>query len=94
MQELLNDDHESYRMLGFVDDDPAKHRLRLHGYRVLGGHEQLLGLIEIGGVDAIVISARELDARRLQTLESKCVAGRVRLARARVSIEELVGPSR
>jgi UDP-GlcNAc:undecaprenyl-phosphate GlcNAc-1-phosphate transferase len=91
MLELLNDDHESYRMLGFVDDDPAKHRLRLHGYRVLGGHQQLLSLIETGGVDAIVISVREIDAGRLHTLESMCLAGRVRLARARVSLEELVG---
>jgi UDP-GlcNAc:undecaprenyl-phosphate GlcNAc-1-phosphate transferase len=93
VEELLNDDHESYRMLGFVDDDPAKHRLRLHGYRVLGGHQHLLSLIETHGVDAIVISAREIDAGRLQMLESMCLAGRVRLARARVSLEELVGRS-
>jgi FlaA1/EpsC-like NDP-sugar epimerase len=93
VQELLNDDHEGYRMLGFIDDDPAKHRLRVHGYRVLGGHQQLLSLIETGGVDIIVISAREFEAGRLQTLESMCLAGRVRLARVHFALEELVGPS-
>jgi UDP-GlcNAc:undecaprenyl-phosphate GlcNAc-1-phosphate transferase len=93
VEELLNDDHESYRMLGFVDDDPAKHRLRLHGYRVLGGYEHLLSLIESRGVDAIVISAREIDAGRLHAVASLCLARRVRLARARVSLEELVGPA-
>jgi len=68
-------------------------RLARGVYRVLGGHQHLLSLIETHGVDAIVISAREIDAGRLHTLESVCLAGRVRLALARVSIEELVGRS-
>jgi UDP-GlcNAc:undecaprenyl-phosphate/decaprenyl-phosphate GlcNAc-1-phosphate transferase len=91
-RELLNGGPETFRMLGFVDDDPATHRLRLHGYPVLGGHDELLSLIETGGVDAVVISARHFDAARLHTLESICLAGHVRLARARVELEELVGP--
>jgi UDP-GlcNAc:undecaprenyl-phosphate GlcNAc-1-phosphate transferase len=93
VRELLNEGHDNYRMLGFVDDDPAKHRLRLHGYPVLGGHQHLLQLIGAGGVDAIVISARDFDAARLHTLESACLAGGVRLARVRFALEELVGLS-
>jgi UDP-GlcNAc:undecaprenyl-phosphate GlcNAc-1-phosphate transferase len=90
-RELLNDGPEHYRMLGFVDDDPAKHRMRLHGYPVLGGHEHLLSLIETGGVDVVVISARDFDAGRLHTLESACLSGEVRLVRAHVALVDLVG---
>jgi UDP-GlcNAc:undecaprenyl-phosphate GlcNAc-1-phosphate transferase len=90
VRELLNDGHENYRMLGFVDDDRAKHRLRLHGYPVLGGFEELQCLIAAHGVDLIVISARDFDASRRRALEQACLTHTVRLSIFHFDLEDLV----
>ncbi len=56
MRELQNGDERDVRMLGFVDDDPRKVGIRVHGFPVLGGFGALAELIGQGGVDRVVIS--------------------------------------
>ena len=41
VRELLDHPTVTYRFLGFIDDDPLKKRMRLHGYQVLGGQDHL-----------------------------------------------------
>jgi UDP-GlcNAc:undecaprenyl-phosphate GlcNAc-1-phosphate transferase len=93
VRELLNDRAENYRLLGFVDDDPSTHRTNLQGYAVLSGYDGLVSLIRGGAVDAIVISARLIDAARLGELERLCVEHQVRLARLDVDLTPLVAVS-
>ena len=93
VRELLNDRVEHYRLLGFVDDDPNTHRTSLQGYAVLSGYDGLVSLIRGDAVDAIVISARLIDAARLRELERLCVEHHVRLARLDVDLTPLVAVS-
>ncbi len=63
---LLNDLNSAYRILGFIDDDPRKRHVRVHGYRVLGGHERLRDMIMSGAIDAVVLThSGRADRRRL-----------------------------
>jgi UDP-GlcNAc:undecaprenyl-phosphate GlcNAc-1-phosphate transferase len=90
VRELLSDPHEQYRMIGFIDDDPATHAMRLQGYPVLGGEARLLELIEAHQVDVIVIDARGLERSRIDAIEDACRAHDVRLLSFNVHVETLV----
>lgn len=45
-----------FKVVGFVDDDPAKQQLRLHGVPVIGTTSDLPGLVEAQGVTDIVMA--------------------------------------
>ena len=89
-QELLGDRHEAYSLVGFIDDDPRKQRLRLKGYGVLGGERALLDLIEENSVDVVVVSARRFDDVRLKRVERACRGKNVNLLRFTFHLEPRV----
>jgi UDP-GlcNAc:undecaprenyl-phosphate/decaprenyl-phosphate GlcNAc-1-phosphate transferase len=93
VRELLKSPDMRYRVLGFVDDDPRKLRMRVHGYPVLGGYDSLASLVSGGVVDAVVVSARMIDVKRLGDLERLCAAHDVSLSRLHVGLEPLTGGS-
>jgi UDP-GlcNAc:undecaprenyl-phosphate GlcNAc-1-phosphate transferase len=90
IRELLNDEHRSYRLLGFIDDDPQKVRLRVQGYPVLGGYETLAGLARERAVDGVVVSAREISPERLKAIEELCADNGILLSRLHFRLEQLV----
>ena len=79
------------RVIGFVDDDDARHGARVHGYRVLGGYASLVSLIEAGGVDTVVLGAGPADAARLAALTRLCAGRGVTLSRIDVAVRRLAG---
>ena len=89
MRELQNAD-DAMRLLGFVDDDPRKIGVRVHGFPVLGDFGALADLVRQGGVDRIVISDTRLDGERLAELRALCSRHRVALTRLLFGLEELV----
>jgi UDP-GlcNAc:undecaprenyl-phosphate GlcNAc-1-phosphate transferase len=89
IRELMNEEHH-YRVLGFIDDDPAKQRLRVQGYPVLGGYDTLEVLAGERAVDAVVVSAREMAPAKLQQLEELCAANGIVLSRLHFKFEQLV----
>ena len=93
VRELLGTGEQAYQMLGFIDDDPAKHSFRLQGYPVLGGERKLLELVDKGSVDVVVIGTRALDPERALRLQEACERGRVTLQRLSLRIETLVSPT-
>ena len=92
VRELLSDEHRRYRILGFIDDDPAKQRSYLQGYPVLGGHERLVALAESRAIDYVILSPRVMDDEKLRTIEQLCVENDVGLSRLHLRLEALVSP--
>jgi UDP-GlcNAc:undecaprenyl-phosphate GlcNAc-1-phosphate transferase len=92
-RELTNLGRTNHRMLGFVHDDPAKLRLRVQGYPVLGGFDGLVALVSGGAVDTVVISTQRLDPERLKEIERLCGAHHVRLERLHFRLEEIQAAS-
>ena len=90
MRELLDDPDEAYQMVGFIDDDPGMHVVRMHGYPVLGGERKLLELIDAGAIDVVVIGSRSVDPERIARVERACRAGAAGLLRVSVRLETLV----
>jgi len=79
-----------FKILGFVDDDARKQRMRVQGYPVIGGYPALVALVEADSVDSVVISARMIEVDRLHELEELCARHGVGLSRLRVGLEPLV----
>jgi UDP-GlcNAc:undecaprenyl-phosphate/decaprenyl-phosphate GlcNAc-1-phosphate transferase len=90
VREMLGDTYGRYRVLGFIDDDPAKLRRRVQGYPVLGGYDTLEVLVRERAIDGVVVSARDISGDRLQTLESLCAEHGILLARLHFRFEQLV----
>src|SRR4051794_36410061 len=89
MRELQNGE-EALRLLGFVDDDPRKVGIRVHGFPVLGDFVALAEIIRDGGVDRVVISDARLEGERLAELRTLCSRHGVALTRLLLGLEELV----
>jgi lipopolysaccharide/colanic/teichoic acid biosynthesis glycosyltransferase len=59
-------------LVGFVDDDPTKHRRLLAGCRVLGNSENLEALCACHKVTDLVICAKSIDLDRILELSKRC----------------------
>ena len=89
LRDLLKRQDEFYRMIGFIDDDPAARYQRLQGYAVLGGESTLIGLIRDGEVDVVVISS-PIDRGRLARIQEACRMHDVKLLRFTFHLETLI----
>jgi UDP-GlcNAc:undecaprenyl-phosphate GlcNAc-1-phosphate transferase len=89
LRDLLKRPDESYRMIGFIDDDPAARYQRLQGYAVLGGEATLLSLIRDAEIEVVVI-AGPVDRARLARIQEACRQHDVKLLRFTFHLETLV----
>lgn len=57
----------AYKVVGFIDDDPAKKKMRVHGIKVLGTRAQLVEVIERERVDLLILTmqARGQEIRKI-----------------------------
>jgi UDP-GlcNAc:undecaprenyl-phosphate/decaprenyl-phosphate GlcNAc-1-phosphate transferase len=78
------------QMIGFIDDDPRKQRVRVQGYPVLGPFATLVELIEDGGVEMVVIATDLSDPARMAQLQALCTEHRVSLTRLLFKLDRLI----
>jgi len=78
------------QMVGFIDDDPRKQKVRVQGYPVLGPFETLVELIENGDVEVVVIAAQLSDPARVERLQVLCTEHRVSLTRLLFRLDRVV----
>ena len=81
------------RILGFFDDDPRQHKLRVGGYSVLGDFAKLMAMIEEEELHCVVLNTRIIDVERLATLEAFCQRHGVSLLRLHVHVAPFVAAS-
>lgn len=65
-------------MIGFVDDDPQKHGMRIHGFPVLGPISDLPRLIHAYHADQVIIAIANLPGKRLREITMLCDRAAVR----------------
>lgn len=87
IRELMSNPDMACRIVGFIDDDPDKQRMRVQGYPVLGALSKLEDMIRRSAVDAVLVSSRTLDPQRLATLNAAAAKHGTRLIRLNLSLE-------
>jgi len=63
---------ERYRVIGMVDDDPAKRKLLIHGISVLGKTDDIREICEDNRVEEIIIAMPSASRRELQKVIDLC----------------------
>ena len=89
VREFANTD-KAPQMIGFIDDDPRKQRVRVQGYPVLGPFATLVELIEDGEVEMVVIATQLSDPARVEQLQALCTEHRVSLTRLLFKLDRVV----
>ncbi|HKB07171.1 MAG TPA: nucleoside-diphosphate sugar epimerase/dehydratase [Candidatus Polarisedimenticolia bacterium] len=56
LRELMKDPDPEYNLIGFIDDDPEKKGVKIHGVAVLGSTRDLERIIEDYGVREVIIA--------------------------------------
>ncbi len=63
---------ERYRVVGLVDDDPAKTGLVIHGISVLGTTDDLKAICEDRNIDEILLAVPSVAQKELRAIIEKC----------------------
>jgi len=71
--------HHKYELVGFVDDDPAKVGLHLHGVSILGNRQDIPRLIAERGVSLLIIAIHNISGSTLREVLSICLATNARV---------------
>lgn len=66
--------HGGIDIIGFIDDDTCKAGTVISGIRVLGGGDQLEGVVRRGQVDEVMISIATASPRALSRILARCKA--------------------
>jgi exopolysaccharide biosynthesis polyprenyl glycosylphosphotransferase len=97
---LVKDKTLGYRAIGFVDDDPAKQHLTLHGLPVLGNSRAVKELIAKHKISEVIFASSKFPAEKIldviteserSGIEFKLVPGILELIASRLDIDELGG---
>jgi FlaA1/EpsC-like NDP-sugar epimerase/lipopolysaccharide/colanic/teichoic acid biosynthesis glycosyltransferase len=67
-----------FTVVGFIDDDEAKHGKTIHGIKVLGGCENIPELSTIFRIDEVLIAVAQLSAEAMKSIIRYCKAAGVR----------------
>ncbi len=74
---LLRDATCGYRPVGFLDDDPGRRHLWVHGVPVLGGRADLATAVAATGAGTVICAVGSADAELLRQLEERATAAGV-----------------
>jgi FlaA1/EpsC-like NDP-sugar epimerase len=72
LKEIRRQPHAAYSICGFIDDDPGKWGLKLHGIPVLGGTNLLKELIIANEIEDVIIAMPSADGKTLRRIMECC----------------------
>jgi FlaA1/EpsC-like NDP-sugar epimerase len=72
LKEIRRQPHSAYTVVGFVDDDPEKKGMKLHGIPVLGGSKQLKSLIVANEIQDVIIAMPSAVGRTIMGIVESC----------------------
>ncbi len=88
-REIRDNPRLEYHIVGFVDDDPKKTGLRIHGTPILGGIDNLSKFAKEYEIDEILIAISSASGREMRRIVESCEATRIKF-RTIPGIAELI----
>ncbi len=80
VRQMIKDPASEYFPVGFIDDNPTKRNLRIHGFRVLGNLNQLTAIVKRLGVATVVVSIANIDREKLVLIDELCTELQIQLS--------------
>lgn len=77
LRELRQNGRASLRVVGFVDDDPAKYNVTVYGKKVLGTTNDIPRLAEIHSIDEIIITIAKAPRESITRIVKICEQARL-----------------
>jgi FlaA1/EpsC-like NDP-sugar epimerase len=78
LKEIRKHHGSPYHVVGFIDDDPDKHGMRLNGVPVLGATDRLKELIAGQGVEKVIIAMPSVNRKKIRAIIRSCEKANVR----------------
>jgi len=72
LKEIRRHPHTAYNVIGFVDDDPEKKGMKLHGIPVLGVTKHLKALIRNNEIEDVIIAMPSAGGKVIRTIVNSC----------------------
>lgn len=89
LSEIRADANAGLSVAGFIDDDPAKRHMQIHGARVLGARADIAPVARKLSIDQVLIALPRVDAHQLTSILEACHAAGVE-ARRIPALAELI----
>lgn len=80
LREMLRRKDVQYEVVGFIDDNPAKIGMSIHGISVLGNVDQLPDICEKKGIDEIAIAIPSASRKQLRRVVQVCQGTKLRFS--------------
>jgi FlaA1/EpsC-like NDP-sugar epimerase len=78
LKEIRKQRDSIYNIVGFIDDDPEKHGMRLNGIPVLGSTDSLNELVKKHSVEKVIIALPSAAGKVIRSIVGKCENAQVR----------------
>lgn len=78
LKEIRRQSDSVFSVVGFVDDDPRLSGMKLHGVPVLGSTDQLADLIDLHGIEDVIIAIPSATGTTIRDLIKSCEHLKVR----------------
>ncbi len=72
LKEIRRHPHTAYNIIGFIDDDPDKKGMKLHGISVLGSTRKLKEIIRINEIEDVIIAMPSADSKAIRNIVDSC----------------------
>ncbi len=80
LREMLRRRDANYEVVGFIDDDPVKYGMSIHGITVLGNLEQLPEICKKSSIDEIAIAMPSATRKELRHVVQICQGTKLRFS--------------
>ncbi len=78
LKEIGRQADSPYKVVGFVDDNPHKQGMRLHGLPILGGTSQIKGIVRKFHVEELIIAIPSASGKSIREILERCQKSKVR----------------
>jgi len=68
IREMIRNKKSNYLPVGFIDDDPAKQGIKIHGVKVLGKREDIPDIIKNDNIDEVLIALPSAHSRDIREI--------------------------
>jgi FlaA1/EpsC-like NDP-sugar epimerase len=90
-RQLLHNQDAGIQPVAFIDDDPRKYRLQIHGLPVVGDSTRIAKTVETQEIDKIIIAIPSLKKEEMQRIYEECAGTKVKTVIMPVIEDVLLG---